>query len=173
MLPKTTFRPTIMPCSAPTEPKVRRAEQDHPANPQGSGLRDDELIAVQQVDGAIAGVVAGDQSAVGMCDQVDLQARIAVVGANPRKQRIQRTDAVDVVLPPIVGEDVVVPAGRRRRANLGAAVTATLFKGAQQGSVEIEPGGTLEDVGGPQAIVARPQAYRVDRQGEIVVVRQG
>ena len=60
---------------------VRRAEQDELAHPRGAVKRDPLLAAVEHVDRAVAQVIARDQPAHAVSDDVDPQRRVVVVAA--------------------------------------------------------------------------------------------
>ena len=105
--------------------EVRRAEQDQATDLPRAGLRAGKVVAVEQVDRAVARVVARDQPAVRVRDDVDLEVRIPVIAADPLDELVEPADAVHVVPAPVVEQHVVLLAAvAGRRAGQAGRVAA-------------------------------------------------
>ncbi len=151
--------------------QVRGAEQHHPPHILRTPVADGELVVVEHVLGGVTAVVAGDQAAHAVGDHVDLHPRVAVVPANLREERVQLSYGAHVVLAPVVGEYVIVLlAGGRRLARVGAAVAAVALQHAQDFGVEVSSGRPVGEPRDHQFVRQRLERLRVDLEGEFGVV---
>jgi hypothetical protein len=102
----------LNPIGSPIRNHVRRAEQDELAHP-GRAVKGNQLLAsVEHVDRAIAQVVARDQAAHAVSDDVDAKARVLVIAAKCLDHPVEPARRVDVVLSPVIRIDVVAPLTR-------------------------------------------------------------
>jgi hypothetical protein len=106
--------------------------------------------------------------AVRVRHDVDLEGRVAVVAPDLLDQRVQLRDAAHVVAAPVVQQHVVLLAARGGRLPGNARrVAAGVRERADDGAVEIIPGGAVEDRVGLDAVLARLQRVRVDVEREV------
>lgn len=136
-------------------PQVRRSEQHQLAHARRAIARD-QLVApaVEHVDSSVTKVVARDQTAHAVRDQVHAQHRIAVIAADGVDQALQRARVQDVVLPPVVREDVIAPLVLDRGGPGSAGdVAAESLQGVDERAVESLP----------QHLVGKPERLEIVR----------
>ena len=131
---------------------------------------DREGVALQHVDGAVALVIAHDQAAHAVRDDVHAQLRVAVVAPDLLDQGIERAHRHEVVLAPVVGEGVEARfVTDDRLPGMSAPVAADLLQGGDDLAVEVEAGGGVEQSGGDEPVVLRLEGLGVDAKRKVQV----
>src|SRR5580700_8883970 len=87
--------------------QVGRAKQDCRANLICACEIGNKVVAAKNIGHAILNVVSSDQPAHAVSDDVDLELGIAIILSNLIDQGVQLACRDDIVLTPIIGEDVV------------------------------------------------------------------
>ena len=95
---------------------------------------------LQMINWAIACVIARQQAAVGMCQDVDPEVGVAVVGPDLPDQPVQPLQGTDIVQPPVVQKDVKVFLPRFDRLTRSASgISAGPLQRLQDLTIEIAP----------------------------------
>ena len=133
--------------------------------------RDREGIAAQHVHRAIALEVLDDEAAHAVRDDVHPQGRVAVVAPDLLDQLIEFLHRLDVVLAPVVREDVQARFLLvRALARVREAIAARIAQLLHDPPVEILAGRALEDAARHEPVVDGLERLGIDAKREFLVV---
>ncbi len=137
-------------------------------NPLGAHAADREVVAAQHIHSAVTHVIPQDQATHGVGDHIHFQRRIIVIPTNLLDQPMQLAGGGQIVLSPVVGEDIV--ACRRavhRCTRLCTPIAGGIFQRAYNATVKIPPGDAIEQASHLQGI--RP-GFTGQRQRQVTII---
>ncbi len=132
---------------------------------------DRKVIVIEHIHGPITDVVTRHQPTHAVRDQIDLEISVTVVSADLLDKSVQRTDRLDIVAAPVVGEYVVVfRAGRDRLAGATALIPARLGQHTHDLAVKIPARRPISDTADAQVARQWRQGRGIDVQGQVVII---
>lgn len=118
--------------------QVRRTEQNDLAHTISAEITHREIVTIQHVGSAVAQVVACRQPTHTVGNNIDLELLVVVVCTYLGDQLVESACSLDIILSPVVDQDVIASTTIGYRVTGYTLCIATRrFQGADDGTIEV------------------------------------